>query len=111
MSTIVKDKDCFVETDCIFTFGNGKSFESGGSFLLRNKKTNKLEGLFYAFEEEGKVGTWDGSIKVKSTFTHEWYSNMGDKRQSVYFTWDNVPMYGVYYKTNSQIVRAKQTKS
>jgi hypothetical protein len=47
---IMTDKNntaSFIETDCKFNH-EGKTFESGGSFLATNKKTGKLGGISYA---------------------------------------------------------------
>ena len=99
----------FIEKDCCITFG-GKKFCSGGSLLGLNRKTGKHQGLFYAYPETKEVGTWDGKKKVRAKYLSTWINNMGDRRQSVYFTWDNLRMYGVYFLTNSSIIRAKEIK-
>jgi hypothetical protein len=112
MSEIIecaKNKPCFVEQECILEH-EGKKFESGGTWLAKRKDNDKLEGTFYAYPKEFSVGSWDGSIKVKATFGHSWRSNFGDVRQSIYFTYKGVNFYGVYYKTNSDIVRVREIK-
>jgi len=100
----------FIDQSCSINL-QGMTFTSDGAFILRNIKTNKLGGILYAYPKENKVGNWDGKIKVSAYFGREWYSNMGDKRQAVYFTFNKISFYGVYYKTNSDIVRVRQIKN
>ena len=121
----------FIETDCKIEF-EGKTFESGGSFLVPNRKTGKLEGLLYASIKEpeqkaqlntnlgvwplsnwgtkGTVSSWDGSIKIDALFLNEWQSNMGDIRQVVRFEYEGKKFSGIYYKSGSDIVRVKETE-
>jgi hypothetical protein len=103
----IKNGAQFIDHDCKIGI-QGITFTSDGAFILRNTKTNKLGGVLYAYPKENKVGNWNGSIKVRAYFAREWYSNIGDKRQSVYFTYEGIYFYGVYYKSNSDIVRIKQ---
>ena len=106
---VIQNGPCFVDQNCTFTF-EGKAFTSGGAFLGIDKKTGKMGGLLYAFEKDKQVGNWHGTIKINAYFGREYYSNMGDKRQSVYFTWHGKPFYGVYYKTNSDLIRCREVK-
>jgi hypothetical protein len=109
-----------IETDCKIVL-SGHEYESGGSWILKNKKTNLHEGILYRLGEIkrlnqysnksiGFIGTWNGKTKVKAYFLNEWISNFGDTRQVVYFMWDGKPFYGIYYKTNSDIIRVKELK-
>jgi hypothetical protein len=105
----------------VFTH-EGKSFSSGGSVLFKDR-TGRYHGLFYAFEKtpdktiagDGfdrsrvSVGTWDGSKKVRAAEGTTWRDNFGSTRQVLYFTWDGIPMTGVWFKSQGDIVRAKQT--
>ena len=100
----------------------GKQYSSGGSELFKDKN-GKLVGLFYASGGTGsyafgmdtkaplRIGTWDGSKKVPAIAGHEWRDNFGSTRQTVYFKWDGIPMTGTWFKSQGDIVRAKQTKS
>lgn len=127
MSNITQDKDsqAFIESDCVLNF-NGCEFSSGGAYLLKRKETGKLEGLLYMYQEKTSepytdkygrkygasyryyVGTWDGSQKVNAITGKEWLSNFGDKRQSIWFSWNGLYFYGIWYKSNSDIVRCRQ---
>lgn len=100
----------------------GKTFEGMGSYLMPNPKTGRLEGILYNGNETkklnqynnssiGYIGSWDGTLKIKAYFTHKWISNFGDTRQAVYFMMDNKPFYGIYYKTNSDIIRVRELKN
>ena len=100
----------FIDQNCKISL-QGKTFTSGGAFIAGNRKTKKLGGILYAYPKEKKVGNWHGSIKVPAYFGREWYSNMRDKRQSVYFTYNGISFYGVYYKSNSDIVSVRQIKN
>ena len=99
-----------IEKDCTFAH-DGQSFESGGSWVGRSRKTGRLVGLLYAYEKEKKVGDWHGVKKTPACFSREWRSNMGDLRQIVYFRLYNLPCTGVYYKSGSDIVRFQETKA
>ncbi len=94
------DQDCTIELD-------GRKFTSGGAFIGQDKN-GRLGGQLYAFESDNQVGNWDGSIKINARFCTKWQSNFGDYRQSVYFEYQGVSFYGIYYKTNSDIVRCRQ---
>jgi len=116
MSEIVKDQDNnFIEDKACIEL-EGKKFCSGGSYLLTRKDNGKKQGLFYAYPRKNEktgyswleIGTWDGSKKVNCVRGDSWYSNFGDERQSVWFEWDGVYMYGIYFKSNSDIVRARE---
>src|SRR4051812_10530212 len=87
----------FIDQFCSIA-SEGISFTYGGAFITRNKRTNKLGVILCAYPNENKVGNWDWSIKIHAYFDNEWHSNMGDKRQSVYFTHGGMSFYGVYYK-------------
>lgn len=99
----------FIEKDCIFEM-DGKSFESGGSWLLVNKKTGLLGGILYAFQKENKIGSWNGKLKINAVFGNEWYSNFGDKRQTVKFEYKGKKFTGTYYKSAGDLVRVKEVK-
>jgi hypothetical protein len=99
----------FIENDCSIVL-EGKTFSNGGAFIGKRKDNGKLGGILYAYPKEDKVGTWDGKTKFNAFFGNEWTSNMRDKRQSVYFSYDGKKFYGVYYKTNSDIVRVRELK-
>ena len=109
------DKTC-MEKDCTFSF-QGKTFESGGSFIGLNPKTGKHGGIVYAYEKDGQVGNWHGDVKVRATFGKEWRSKLvtpqatyRSVRQSVYFTWNGINFYGVYCKSNGDIIRVREIK-
>ena len=100
---------------------NGKTFEGMGSYLMPNKK-GLMDGILYCIGDikklsqyrnlnTGFVGSWDSSFKVKAYFLNEWVSNFGDTRQLVYFMINGKPFYGIYYKTNSDIIRVKELKT
>ena len=98
----------------------GKVFEGMGSYIMPNQK-GMLEGILYQTGEIKKlsqysnmnigfVGSWDGTFKVKAYYLNSWISNFGDERQAVYFMIKDKPFYGIYYKTNSDIVRIRELK-
>src|SRR3954453_1968396 len=91
----IKYRAQFIDQNCSITL-EGMTFKYDGAFIITNKKSNKLGGLAYAYPNENKVGNWDGSLKINAHFGNEWHSNMGDKRQSVYFTHEAILFYGVY---------------
>jgi hypothetical protein len=99
----------FVETDCTFTF-EGRTFESGGSWLIPDKNGH-LVGLLYAYEGEGCVGTWHGDKKYPARFGRTWKSNMGDTRQHVVAKIEGRTFSGTYYKSGSDIVRLREVAS
>lgn len=126
MSDIIKDTQsaAFVENNCKIDFG-GREFSAGGSWMLRRKDTGKMEALLYISKKEevyidttghnwGKVtrlylGSWDGSLKVQVAYRgSEYRSNFGDIRQSVWFRWNGLYFHGIWYKSGSDIVRARQ---
>lgn len=94
----------YIEKDCIIEH-EGRKFESGGAVIANG------QAILYAYEKDKAVGTWHGDKKYPAYYGHEWRSCFGDKRQSVYFSIDNVKYYGVYYKSGSDIVRARAIKS
>ena len=93
----------YVEKDCTFEV-QGKRFTSGGAVVTDQR------ALVYAFEREGKVGTWQGDQKVPAYFGNTWRGNMGDTRQAVTFTWEGKRYAGIYYKSAGDIVRARALK-
>ena len=105
-----QSQNTFVETDCTVKF-NEQSFTSGGAFIGRRKDNGKLGGILYAYEQQNMVGDWHGQTKVLARFGNEWHSNFGDTRQSVYFTWQGIPFYGIYYKSGGDIVRVREITS
>lgn len=102
----IKSNGCFVDTDCTIQI-EGKSFAFGGAFIGKDKK-GKYGGLVYAYPKEKMIGNWDGSIKVIAHYGREYTSNMGDTRQSIYFTYKGTNFYGIYYKSGSDIIRCRQ---
>lgn len=111
MSNLVQDKDskAFIETECIFKH-NDKAYESGGSYLLQNKKTGKLEGILYSHNDE-TIGIWDGSKKVKAHFGKPFRTNFGQNARYVWFTWDNKKFVGINRSIDWQdIYRVREIK-
>lgn len=98
----------FIENNCVIKH-EGKSYKSGGSFIGKSKG-GKMGGVMYAYPKANKVGTWDGKRKFDAFFGNEWISNMRDIRQSVYFSYEGKKFYGIYYKSNSDIVRVREIK-
>ena len=98
-----------VETGCTVSH-EGRTFESGGSWLLRHQTTGKMHGMFYAYEKTGQVGTWHGDVKVAARFGRAWRDNFGGTRQHVTFTWDGIKMSGIYFKSGGDIVRAREVR-
>lgn len=105
----IKTNGCFADVECTIEF-EGKKFTSGGAFIGKDKN-GKYGGLLYADEKTKQVSNWDGSIKINAYFGREWQNNMGDVRQSIWFTYKGIKFYGLYYKTNSDIVRCQQVKN
>jgi hypothetical protein len=105
--TIVTSNTAFIETDCIFKH-EGKSFESGGSFLAINKKTGKLGGILYEYENEGKIGSWHGDIKIPAKFGYKFDSNFRDcqgfpvQRRYCWFTYHGKRFIGINYNIHWQ---------
>jgi hypothetical protein len=97
----------FVERECTIK-SDGKTFTSGGAWLLKRKDTGKFEGRLYAFEKEGKIGNWKGDWKVPATFGKEWRGSMGDLRQTVTAKIDDKKFSGIYFKSAGDIVRLKE---
>lgn len=108
MSKIIKGKrGDFIETNASIKI-KGKKFTFGGSYLLKNKKTKKLEGILYAYPNDKAVGTWDGKTKIPADYGKEYTGNLGDQRQTIHFSKDGKKFTGTYYKSSSDIVRVKQ---
>jgi len=108
-SKIIGTETEFLEGPCCIVL-QGRKFCNDGSYMLQEAGTGRRRALLYAFQEAGQVGTWDGSKKVRAHFGHSWRSNFGDLRQSVYFKWSGVEFYGVYFKENSDIIRAREVE-
>jgi len=106
MANTIEINGCLIDQDCTIEH-EGKKFTSGGAFIGKDKN-DKFGGIVYAYESTKQVGNWDGSIKINARFGMTWQNNMGDIRQSVYFTYESVNFYGVYYKSGSDIVRCRQ---
>lgn len=108
MSEFVKDEENgFLETMCKIEF-EGKELLNNGSYILRHAKTGKKVALMYAYYNENKVGTWDGSIKVPAYYGRKYRSFFGDLRQTVYFKMNGTYFIGIYFFSGSSIVRAKE---
>jgi hypothetical protein len=103
-----KEKGTFSEEG---TFEHeGRAFTSGGAYIGKHKVTGKLGGLLYAFEKEGKVGSWDGKLKIPARFGKEYRDNFGGTRQTVYFTYQGKQFMGVFFKSQGDIVRVREIK-
>ena len=98
----------FIETNATIKI-KGKKFTSGGSYILKNKKTKKLEGILYAYPNDKAVGTWDGKTKIPASYGKEYSGNLGDVRQTIKFSKNGKNFTGTYYKSGSDIVRVKET--
>lgn len=104
MSNLILDKsnEAFVETDCKITF-EGKTFESGGSFIAINKKTGKLGGILYEDAEHNQVTSWDGSLKIPAKYGRIFRSNFRDnRRRFVWFTYQGKHFIGINYSVDWQ---------
>jgi hypothetical protein len=110
--TIIKSNTAFIETDCKIEH-EGKSFESGGSFLAINKKTGKLGGILYACYSKkdlpfGEVTSWNGSLRIKAKFGYIFNSNFRDcqgfpvKRQYCWFSYQGHNFIGINYNVEWQ---------
>lgn len=98
----------FIEQDCTFSV-EGKTFTSGGSYLVPNKR-GRLVGLFYAYPKEDSIGNWSGDLKIPARYSTEYYSNFGDKRQTLYFEYEGKAFIGIWYKSGSDIVRVREVR-
>ena len=110
MSKIIKcskRKACFVETDASMKI-LGRKFTSGGAFIAKRRDTGKLGGILYAYPNDNAVGSWDGKMKIPANFDREYYSNMGDKRQTIRFYHDGKRFIGTWFKDRSDVVRVKE---
>jgi hypothetical protein len=97
----------FVESKCPITL-RGRTFTSGGAWLLKRKDTGRCQGVLYAYEKEGKIGNWKGDWKVPANFGKEWRGSMGDMRQTVTAKIDGKKFSGTYYKSAGDLVRLKE---
>lgn len=105
-----KEQGTFMDTDCTIEF-QGKKFTSGGAFIGVNKETGKMGGQVYVNEGKKTVGNWDGSIKVNCYLGKSWYSNMGDRRRSVWFRYSGKFFYGVLYSADwRELVSVREVK-
>jgi hypothetical protein len=101
----------FVEKECCLEFEE-KKFCSGGSWLLQNKKTGKLEAGLYENQKENQVTDWHGKTKFQAHYGNEWISNFGDKRQVVYCWINDKKFSGIWYsKDFNQYIHFKEIKS
>lgn len=66
-------------------------------------------GIAYAYENDKMIGGFADKL-YNASFMYEWKSNMGDLRQSVYWTIDGQNYYGVYYKSNSDVIKWRKIK-
>lgn len=103
-----------LEVDCTITGPEGQTFEAGGSYVYLHED-GLLRACLYANMDGTMVGTWNspesGGTRVPMKCGDSYRSNKGDTRVPVWFTWDGVAYAGTYYKSSSDIVRAKQIKS
>ena len=77
--------------------------------LEKENLKNYDNGIIYAYEKDKMIGGFADKI-CKAHFGYEYKSNFGDKRQSVYFTFEGINYYGIYYKQNSDIIRYRKLK-
>lgn len=106
---IGKDSTC-MEKDCKFSF-EGKTFESGGAFIGKDKN-GKHGGRVYGNETKMEVSNWHGDIKVKASYGHVFRSNFGDKRRYVWFTWKGISFYGLWCSIDwNQLIPVKECKA
>jgi hypothetical protein len=112
MAILTDDKKQMLETDCQFTH-NGQTFESGGSWLMLNQKTGKMQGILYACYSKkdlpfGEVTSWDGKLRIKAKFGNIFNSNFRDcqgcpvKRQYCWFTYQGKNFIGINYNVSWQ---------
>lgn len=105
----------FVETDCKIKFQNYE-ISANGSWLLKNEKTNLLEGMLYLVSKKHNttinyfVTTWDNSQQWHAVLMNRWRSNFGDIRQSFFLIINGIKFYGLN-AGNNDIVRIKQYKN
>lgn len=118
------NKIAFIEKDCKLKI-DGHEFSYGGAWLCKRVDTGKYEGWLYMYEDDKtytkdgkpascrpKIGSWDGSIKISCYRGKEWFSNFGDKRQSVWFKYNGHYFYGVHYsKGFSDLVKVREIKT
>ena len=112
MSTMIKDKAAFVETDCTIKH-DGHEFTSGGSWLGKNKLTGKYEGILYASPKTNEVTSWDGSLRIPArygrVFNSNWYNV---RRQYCWFKYEGMSFTGINYSVdNQECITVRQTNS
>lgn len=89
----------FVEENCTITH-EGKSFSSGGAYLIKNAK-GKLEGILYQYPEH-TIGDWKGSFKIPYVVLNRWIGNLGNKCELVSFEYLGKRFHGINYSTDNQ---------
>lgn len=107
-----ENSGAFIDSECTITH-NGKSYTQGGAWMMKRKDTGKFEGRVYHTEKNGRhfVQNWDGSFEVPAIVGRMWRSNMGDRRQSVWFKWNNRYFHGVHCSIDwTELFSAKETK-
>jgi hypothetical protein len=108
-SIITKVNGAMVETKCTIEH-EGKSFESGGSWLLKRADNGKMTGILYR-QPNGMIGTWDSSQLVKATWGQPFMTNFGVKAQYCWFTWEGKHFIGRNNSVEWQdIVRVHEIK-
>lgn len=100
MATLVKEREQFIEQDCTITH-EGHSFTSGGSWLMTNSKTGKMQGILYASPETNEVTSWDGSLRIPAYFGKVFQGNMS-RRQYCWFTYAGKHFVGINYSVDWQ---------
>ena len=94
----------FIETDCKIEH-EGKSFESGGSFICECSD-GYLRGIVYAKPENKTVVTWHGEVIAKAIFGRIYQGNFC-KMQSVSFDLNGKRFNGRYCPDWAQMVRVR----
>lgn len=90
-----------IETDCTFA-----GIECGGAWLVECSD-GRMRGVLYAAPKTSEVQDWHGVLRIPARFGNVWTSNMGDRRQSVYFTYEGRPFRGIWMM-GSDIVRCTE---
>lgn len=106
MSTLIKGKGKqagqFIEQDCTLKL-DGKEFTSGGSYIAKNIKTGKLEGILYASPTTKEVTSWDGKLRIPAYFGQVFNSNSWNcRRQYCWFTYQGKKFVGINYSVDNQ---------
>jgi hypothetical protein len=98
----------FVEKDCKIEH-EGKTFESGGSYLLPCTD-GKIRGAVYVSEENMRrvVTTWHGEVIAPATWTD--YQGNFCRMRRVSFTWQGRKFVGDYCPDWSELVKVRSTK-